>query len=1696
MSDQRSSVSPSGVVPTPHGVGLPRGIQHQAGPGPPLAQQYPSMASQQHHWQMAQQQQQQQTGGFQQGSDGGYGSLQHPSPAGLSQHLSPGGDPAHSLHPSGPGAHHQSAGMTPPAAPATSLPHLPAPAGPTHHYSGGQHFAPGRPAAPPAGPPASQTDQEQAAPGEYSLGALHAAITNMEERGLQEDPHYAQLLAMRAKQLQSQQHQQQQQQQHMSPQQMSQHMQHHQQHQQQSLPQQQMPSMSQQQPMSQLPTSQHQTMVQHSMPQQAVSMSQQPIMSQQQPISQQSMSQQQPMAQQAMSQHQQHQPAPQMGQQPQQQPPQAAQQSPNGYRAPPPAAAATGDGRPSPGPDRASASVFQQPQLQQLKAQIMAYRLLLCNQPIPSNYLNLAIAGKRQAEQPSPQRPAAPPQTPPQLGVYGGGRPAAGAAVSRPSGPPLTAPPAAAGGPPPAPPAAPSPGAVPRAQGPPAGPAGPAAAAVPAAGPAQVPPPAQPQPHGAMQPLKQNRVTPVRRPSGLDPLLLLDERETRLAERISLRINQLSLLPGEQLPDDVRMRSQIELRALRLLNFQRQLRQEVLEMTRRDATLETATNLTAYKRKKRQGLREARITEKLEKQQRYEAEKKKRQKHMEYLAAVLQHGKELREFHKAGQLRLQKLNRAVQVHHANTEREKQKEQERIEKERMRRLMAEDEEGYRKLIDQKKDKRLALLLQQTDEYIANLTEMVKQHKFQAELRRKKLEHARARTEGDPSQQRVIVTNTESGLTLAGEQAPLAHELQAWLAAHPGWDVVPDQNLDDDEEAGEEGATEEEKAGEEGEKDGGEGTSETTVKTHAVDDEYKKAEGEANYYSIAHAIHETVTEQASIMVNGKLKEYQIKGLEWLVSLYNNNLNGILADEMGLGKTIQTIALVTYLMEKKKVNGPYLIILPLSTLSNWVLEFEKWAPSVRVVAYKGSPAARRHIQNQMRASKFNVLLTTYEYIIRDKAALSKSRWKYMIIDEGHRMKNHHCKLTFVLNTSYNAPHRLLLTGTPLQNKLPELWSLLNFLLPSIFKAVSTFEQWFNAPFATTGEKVELNEEETILIIRRLHKVLRPFLLRRLKKEVESQLPDKVEYIIKCEMSAMQRLLYRHMQNKGIMLTEGKASGGGRGGSKALMNTIMQLRKLCNHPFMFQHIEEAHCKYHGFTGNVVTGPDLYRASGKFELLDRILPKLKHCGHRVLLFCQMTQLMAIMEDYLNYKGYKYLRLDGTTKAEERGELLRAFNQPDSEYFLFMLSTRAGGLGLNLQTADTVVIFDSDWNPHQDLQAQDRAHRIGQKNEVRVIRLMAVNSVEERILAAAKYKLNMDEKVIQAGKFDQKSTGTERRQMLQSILQDEEVDEEEENEVPDEETVNQMIARNEEELQIYQQLDLERRREEAKLGTARKPRLIEESELPDWLVRDEAELDELTAEEDKEDLFGRGSRARKTVDYSDQLNDRNWLRAIGAVDEDGNEILEDEEEEEDTGKRKGRRSGGAARSSGPGRKRTREDDEEKPKKKRGRPSGVHVVSPRMRKAMRKLIQALIDCSDPNDGRALIDPFYKLPSRKELPDYYEVIRKPMDVRRIVHKIDESKYGDLDDLAGDIMLMCKNAQQYNEESSLIYEDSIVLERVYHSARRQADQYLAQPPSADADEPDEEVRPRRGRGPAKKRRKRVVDEDDDDDDAAEAG
>lgn len=1214
--------------------------------------------------------------------------------------------------------------------------------------------------------------------------------------------------------------------------------------------------------------------------------------------------------------------------------------------------------------------------------------------------------------------------------------------------------------------------------------------------------PAQPPPMVLHQ--KQNRITPIQKPRGLDPVEILQEREYRLQARIAHRIQDLENLPGS-LAGDLRTKANIELKALRLLNFQRQLRQEVVVCMRRDTALETALNGKAYKRSKRQSLREARITEKLEKQQKIEQERKRRQKHQEYLNSILQHAKDFKEYHRSITGKMQKVTKAVATYHANTEREQKKENERIEKERMRRLMAEDEEGYRKLIDQKKDKRLAYLLQQTDEYVANLTELVRAHKAAQALKDKKKKKKKKKPEnveggaaalgpdGEPldetsqmSDLPVKVIHVDSGKILTGGDAPRAGQLDTWLEMNPGYEVAPrsdsedsgsEEEEDDDEEHPQHSQTSSDDKKKIPDPDSEE-VSEVDVRhiiEHAkqdVDDEYGNsafARGLQSYYAVAHAVTEKVDRQSSLLVNGQLKQYQIKGLEWLVSLYNNNLNGILADEMGLGKTIQTIALITYLMEYKRLNGPFLIIVPLSTMSNWVYEFDKWAPSVVKVAYKGSPAARRAYLPILRSGKFNVLVTTYEYIIKDKQVLAKLRWKYMIVDEGHRMKNHHCKLTQVLNTHYLAPRRLLLTGTPLQNKLPELWALLNFLLPTIFKSCSTFEQWFNAPFAMTGEKVDLNEEETILIIRRLHKVLRPFLLRRLKKEVEAQLPEKVEYVIKCDMSALQRVLYRHMQAKGVLLTDGSEKDKkGKGGTKTLMNTIMQLRKICNHPYMFQHIEESFSEHLGFSGGIVQGLDLYRASGKFELLDRILPKLRATNHKVLLFCQMTSLMTIMEDYFAYRNFKYLRLDGTTKAEDRGTLLKNFNDPSFQYFIFLLSTRAGGLGLNLQSADTVIIFDSDWNPHQDLQAQDRAHRIGQQNEVRVLRLCTVNSVEEKILAAAKYKLNVDQKVIQAGMFDQKSSSHERKAFLQAILEHEEQDEEED-EVPDDETVNQMIARSEEEFDHFMRMDLDRRREEAR-NPKRKPRLMEEDELPTWIMKDDAEVERLTCEEEEEKMFGRGSRQRKEVDYSDSLTEKQWLKAIeeGTLDE----IEEEVRHKKTTRKRKRDRDldlPGPATPSSSGRSRDKDRDEDsKKQKKRGRPPAEKLSPnpPVLTKKMKKIVDAVIKYKDGN-GRQLSEVFIQLPSRKELPEYYELIRKPVDFRKIKERIRSHKYRGLNDLEKDVMLLCQNAQTFNLEGSLIYEDSIVIQSVFTSVRQKIEkeeESEGEDSEEEEDEPDE--------------------------------
>lgn len=617
------------------------------------------------------------------------------------------------------------------------------------------------------------------------------------------------------------------------------------------------------------------------------------------------------------------------------------------------------------------------------------------------------------------------------------------------------------------------------------------------------------------------------------------------------------------------------------------------------------------------------------------------------------------------------------------------------------------------------------------------------------------------------------------------------------------------------------------------------------------------GQKRYNALVHDVKERVKEQPSSLEGGTLRHYQLQGLQWMVSLYNNKLNGILADEMGLGKTIQSVAFIAYLMEHKGNFGPHIIVAPKAVIPNWANEFMAWLPQANLVVYDGSGEERRIIrETQMADLTFNVLLTHYDLIMRDKAHLSKIQWYYSIIDEGHRLKNHQSKLAEIFNKNYSFKQRLLLTGTPIQNNLSELWSLLNFLLPKVFKSSDTFDEWFAAPFKGSGEDVSLNEEEELLVINRLHQVIRPFLLRRKKDEVEKELPEKVSLVLKCDMSAWQKLYYKQITQDSRVMIE-TASGK----SRSLQNSAMQLRKVCNHPYLFfdeiEYIPE-------------DSREIIRASGKFELLDRILPKLKRAGHRCLIFSQMTKVLDLLEDYLTLVGFKYLRLDGLTKTNERPELIQLFNEEDSEYFIFLLSTRAGGLGLNLQTADTVIMFDSDWNPQMDAQAEDRAHRIGQRREVRVLVMVSVGSIEEEIINRAREKRNIDSKVIQAGMFNNQSTIVERKEMLERIIK-KGIDALG-GDIPSSEEVNRLIARSEDEFYMFQEIDRDRRTE---LGN--KPRLITEEELPEWAYGNQ----EAPEEDDGEIAVGQ-KRKRRDVVYADILTDELWSKIVdegGDLDE-------------------------------------------------------------------------------------------------------------------------------------------------------------------------------------------------------------------------
>lgn len=765
----------------------------------------------------------------------------------------------------------------------------------------------------------------------------------------------------------------------------------------------------------------------------------------------------------------------------------------------------------------------------------------------------------------------------------------------------------------------------------------------------------------------------------------------------------------------------------------------------------------------------------------------------------------------------------------------------------------------------------------------------------------------------------------------------------------------------------------------------------------------------------------------MLNCQLKEYQLKGLNWLANLYDQGINGILADEMGLGKTVQSIALMAYLAEVHDIWGPFLVIAPASTLHNWQQEITKFVPTLKALPYWGNVKDRtvlRKFWNRKQMSyhkdaPFHVLVTSYQLVVSDEKYFQRVKWQYMVLDEAQAIKSS-SSIRWKTLLSFNCRNRLLLTGTPVQNSMQELWALLHFIMPSLFDSHDEFSEWFSKDIESHAEnKGTLNEHQ----LRRLHMILKPFMLRRIKKNVQNELGDKVEIDVFCDMSARQRVLYRGLRSR-VSVAEliSKASANDEAGLKSLMNLVMQFRKVCNHPELFERADvEAPLAFARFaqSGNLAREGDLlscaesttslieynvpklfarhggflrmpgentragfdthylgnlmniwraehvhtslkaqaeseagqtsafsfvplldlsagdldqamhgktstrimdmlareiknkkhgafmydddfaasslramadvrkgplpslsdqapsmvmpldginaaYRSqsylsnpsarqlvtsavappieltcsdgpltqaqdamardeavskllyglapseresepalekaqlrlpglppngllretsndqlpasdmqvpqmnkliidSSKLSKLDELLRELKAGGHRVLIYFQMTRMIDLLEEYLVYRQYKYLRLDGSSKISERRDMVTDW-QTRPELFIFLLSTRAGGLGINLTAADTVIFYDHDWNPSNDSQAMDRAHRLGQTKQVTVYRLITKNTIDERIVKLARNKKEVQDIVV--GNKAYSETGMARPQEIVSLLLD------------------------------------------------------------------------------------------------------------------------------------------------------------------------------------------------------------------------------------------------------------------------------------------------------------------------------------------
>jgi len=665
--------------------------------------------------------------------------------------------------------------------------------------------------------------------------------------------------------------------------------------------------------------------------------------------------------------------------------------------------------------------------------------------------------------------------------------------------------------------------------------------------------------------------------------------------------------------------------------------------------------------------------------------------------------------------------------------------------------------------QERYKRLQKLLGKSKFYSDFLLNKMKGHEAAMKLKEEtNAARAKKRAEKEDGKQDTVKANNKRGRKSKGEDEPASKKRKA--------DVVEDQE---------------------------------EIKKNRIEKD-RKFEG-----------REIPSNQPLLLTGGIMRDYQLEGYEWMSTLWENGINGILADEMGLGKTIQTVALFCHMYEMG-VSGPFLVVAPLSTVPNWVNEFKRFSPKVPCVLYHGNMQERLLLRDKLTEvttceevdgkDMMNVVVTSYEIAMNDRAAFSSIMWRYIVVDEGHRLKNMNCRLIRELK-QYHSANRLLLTGTPLQNNLSELWSLLNFLLPEIFDDLRVFESWFSAKelHENTEEMVRIaHQEQKNAILTTLHQILTPFLLRRVKTDVDLEIPPKKEVLVYCPMTERQEEMYRAIVEKTIaellakdedekeeVLPEKRkrveidykiflddrefgnnddkfeehlnklqeyreslkntSSDGSaytmemdklRGNEKnfCTKSRLMDMRKSVNHPYLIEYPVTEDGMFYD------SGPDMIDICGKLQVLDQMLNQLMKRGHKMLIFSQMTRMMDVLGDYLNMKKWKYCRLDGSMNFIDRQANIDKFNT-DPEHSIFLLSTRAGGLGINLTAADTCIIYDSDWNPQQDLQAQDRCHRIGQTKAVMVYRLVTANTIDQKIVERAAAKRKLEKMIIHRSKF-------------------------------------------------------------------------------------------------------------------------------------------------------------------------------------------------------------------------------------------------------------------------------------------------------------------------------------------------------------